>query len=111
MACEQGGKGWCENTTNRRVLVTHQDGNQTVQEIKNDIDIAKDDKAAMQANLADQGIDVAAITLSGAVAEPSTPASAASPPPLSPPLSDEPTSVGRKHRYGRGAGPSSIVFG
>jgi hypothetical protein len=29
-----GGEGWCENTTNLRVLVTHSDGRQTVEEIK-----------------------------------------------------------------------------
>lgn len=29
-----GGEGWCENTTCRRVLVTHKDGTQTVEEIK-----------------------------------------------------------------------------
>ena len=25
-----GGEGWCENTTNRRVLVTHEDGSQAI---------------------------------------------------------------------------------
>ncbi len=25
-----GGEGWCENTTNRRVLVTHEDGSQAM---------------------------------------------------------------------------------
>ena len=29
-----GGEGWAANTTNRRVLVTHADGRQTVEEIK-----------------------------------------------------------------------------
>lgn len=29
-----GGEGWCANTTCRRVLVTHKDGTQTVEEIK-----------------------------------------------------------------------------
>lgn len=29
-----GGEGWCANTTCRRVLVTHADGHQSVQEIK-----------------------------------------------------------------------------
>ena len=32
-----GGKGACANSTNRRVLVTHEDGRQTVEEIENDI--------------------------------------------------------------------------
>ena len=29
-----GGEGWCANTSNRRVLVIHNDGRQTVEEIK-----------------------------------------------------------------------------
>ncbi len=29
-----GGEGWCANSSCRRVLVTHNDGRQTVQEIK-----------------------------------------------------------------------------
>lgn len=29
-----GGEGWCANTSCRRVLVTHKDGRQTVEEIK-----------------------------------------------------------------------------
>eukprot|EP01035_Chromulina_nebulosa_P017237 gene17237-22763_t len=32
-----GGEGWSANTSNRRVLVTHEDGRQTVEEIKNDL--------------------------------------------------------------------------
>lgn len=60
-----GGEGWCENTTCRRVLVTHPDGSQTVEEIKNDIDIGKDDKEAMKANLKDQGINAANIDTTG----------------------------------------------
>ena len=39
-----GGEGWCANTTNRRVLVTHPDGRQTVEEIKNDLGLKADDK-------------------------------------------------------------------
>ena len=49
-----GGEGWCQNTTCRRVLVTHTDGRQTVEEIKNDLGIAADDKAAMIARLVEQ---------------------------------------------------------
>ena len=33
-SCHSGGEGWCANTSNRRVLVTHEDGKQTVEEIK-----------------------------------------------------------------------------
>jgi hypothetical protein len=29
-----GGEGWCANSSCRRVLVTHADGKQTVEEIK-----------------------------------------------------------------------------
>ena len=34
-----GGEGWCANSSCRRVLVTHADGTQTVQEVKDDIGI------------------------------------------------------------------------
>jgi len=65
-----GGEGWCENTTCTRVLVTHEDGTQTVEEIKNDFDIAKDDEVAMKKNLADQGIHAAALDTTGKVDKP-----------------------------------------
>ena len=29
-----GGEGWCANSSNKRVLVTHADGSQTVEEVK-----------------------------------------------------------------------------
>ena len=51
-----GGEGQCANTSNRRVLVTHADGRQTVEEVQNDIRIAKKDEAAMKNNLSSQGI-------------------------------------------------------
>ena len=56
-----GGEGWCTNTTNRRVLVTHADGRQTVEEIKNDIGMKADDKAAMANNVKSQSISAAKI--------------------------------------------------
>ena len=34
-----GGKGWCANSSNKRVLVTHADGSQTVEEVKNDLGV------------------------------------------------------------------------
>ena len=49
-----GGKGAYENTTCRRVLAIHADGRQTVEEIKNDMFIGKDDIPAMLANLHEQ---------------------------------------------------------
>ena len=69
-----GGEGWCENTTCRRVLVTDSDGQQSVREVKNDIDIGKEDKGAMKKNLQAQGIDVVQISTGGSVQEISTPA-------------------------------------
>ena len=44
-----GGEGWCANTANRRVLVTHADGRQTVEEIHDDLGLQPDDKAGMLA--------------------------------------------------------------
>jgi len=95
-----GGKGWCENTTCRRVLVTHKDGTQTVEEIKNDFDIGKSDLNAMKQSLRARGHDVQSISLVGNAHE-STPV------PMSPTHSEEPVLRGRS----RGAGPSSIIFG
>jgi Ca2+-binding EF-hand superfamily protein len=61
-----GGTGWCENTTNRRLLVTHADGRQSVQEIQNDIGIRAKDTDKMMAKLQAQGIsDVKNINLTG----------------------------------------------
>jgi hypothetical protein len=60
-----GGKGWCENTSCRRVLVTHSDGTQEVVEIENDIGISIKDKRKMIQKLQQQGVrDIAEITLS-----------------------------------------------
>jgi len=55
-----GGEGWCANTANRRVLVTHKDGSQTVEEIKDDLGVTS--KEQMKARLQQQGIDVASIS-------------------------------------------------
>jgi hypothetical protein len=60
-----GGEGWCANSTCRRVLVTHEDGSQTVEEIKNDIGMKADDKTAMMSNLNNQGINAKNIDTSG----------------------------------------------
>lgn len=61
-----GGSGWCENTTNRRLLVTHADGRQSVQEIQNDIGVRAKDTDKMMAKLQSQGItDVKNINLTG----------------------------------------------
>ena len=57
-----GGEGWCANTANRRVLVTHADGRQSVEEIKNDMGLKADDKAGMMARLKAQGVNAANIS-------------------------------------------------
>merc|ERR1711981_687570 len=49
-----GGEGQYANTTCRRVLVTHADGRQTVEEIENDLGLEEDQYAGY---LADNGID------------------------------------------------------
>jgi len=51
-----GGEGWCANTSNRRVLVIHTDGSQTVEEIENDLGIKDTDIDIMIARLKKQGI-------------------------------------------------------
>eukprot|EP00668_Euglena_longa_P004661 GGOE01005443.1.p1 GENE.GGOE01005443.1~~GGOE01005443.1.p1 ORF type:complete len:557 (-),score=172.94 GGOE01005443.1:244-1779(-) len=61
-----GGEGQCENTTCHRVLVTHFDGRQTVEEVKNDLGIGPNDIPAMRTALASQGIhDIREIKLTG----------------------------------------------
>lgn len=58
-----GGEGWAANTTCRRVLVTHQDGKQTVEEVKNDFGIGLFDYDKIMANLRAQGLNPAEIKL------------------------------------------------
>ena len=41
-----GGEGWCANSANRRVLVTHADGKQTVEEIKDDLGVKRTDSSS-----------------------------------------------------------------
>ncbi len=60
-----GGEGAYENTTNRRVLVTHADGRQSVEEVKDDIAIRANDKDAMVAKLRAQGLNVGTINTNG----------------------------------------------
>ena len=52
-----GGEGWCANTANKRVLVTHPDGRQTVECINNDLVLDLSDPAAIAASLKAQGIE------------------------------------------------------
>ncbi len=58
-----GGEGWAANSSNRRVLVTHADGRQTVEELKNDLGLKADDKQGMMNNLKNQGVDVSKVDL------------------------------------------------
>ena len=51
-----GGEGWCANTANKRVLVTHPDGRQTVECINNDLGLDLNDPAAIAAALSAQGV-------------------------------------------------------
>ena len=61
-----GGEGWCANSANRRVLVTHPDGKQTVEEIPDDLGLRADDKAGMLRHLAaSKGIKADSIELFG----------------------------------------------
>jgi len=60
-----GGEGKSQNTTNLRVLVTHHDGSQTIEEVKNDLGLKYGDMNAIQARLEEQGInDIKEISLS-----------------------------------------------
>jgi hypothetical protein len=64
-----GGQGQYENTSNRRVLVTHADGRQTVEEITNDLGIRGDDIDSMRRNLAKRGIQAANIQVVGSAGD------------------------------------------
>mmetsp|Transcript_1269 Transcript_1269/g.1117 ORF Transcript_1269/g.1117 Transcript_1269/m.1117 type:complete len:130 (-) Transcript_1269:1633-2022(-) len=91
-----GGEGWCENSSNRRVLVTLKDGTQRVEEIKNDIGIKADDKEALLANLAAQGItDIVSIDLKGS-SDSTQPAVAAPPASLT---TERPAAGGKSNNY------------
>ena len=77
-----GGEGWCANSSNKRVLVTHSDGTQSVQEIKNDLGLKADDKAGMMKRLRAQGVDVANISTDGAVEDEESDGPKSAPPPM-----------------------------
>ena len=52
-----GGQGQCANTTNRRVLVTHKDGRQSVEEVENDLWIDRTNSEEIQRRLRSKGIN------------------------------------------------------
>jgi len=58
-----GGSGQTENTSNLRVLVTHEDGHQTVEELKDDFDLKRSDIDAIKKKLEEQGIKAKSISL------------------------------------------------
>eukprot|EP01006_Ploeotia_vitrea_P003754 TRINITY_DN113175_c0_g1_i1.p1 TRINITY_DN113175_c0_g1~~TRINITY_DN113175_c0_g1_i1.p1 ORF type:complete len:617 (+),score=91.89 TRINITY_DN113175_c0_g1_i1:91-1941(+) len=61
-----GGEGVAQCTSCRRVLVIHEDGHQTVEEIKNDLGIGPNDEDKMIRKLQEQGImDIKKIKLYG----------------------------------------------
>lgn len=60
-----GGEGQLANSTNRRVLVTHADGRQSVEEIKDDMGIGAKDTKEMTRRLQKQGLDIATIGTTG----------------------------------------------
>jgi len=123
-----GGEGQCANSSCRRVLVTHTDGHQSVEEIKNDLGVDATDKDAMIANLVAQGIaTVASIDLTGSADNTTPPANAAAVPAAAAPASPDKKSAGTdskstapnpvvansRGRFGRGSGQalgSSITF-
>ena len=51
-----GGEGWCENTSNLRVLVKHTDGSQSVQSVLNDLGIRPTQIGKIKSELLKQGV-------------------------------------------------------
>ena len=61
-----GGEGWCANSANLHVLVTHQDGHQSVQMIEDDLGLDFTDTPHVLRKLQAQGIDAIDVRLYGA---------------------------------------------
>jgi Ca2+-binding EF-hand superfamily protein/biotin operon repressor len=62
-----GGEGWSANTSNLRVLVTHEDGHQSIETINNDLGLRRDDIEGIKSRLRSQGIKVKAVSVKGDV--------------------------------------------
>lgn len=77
-----GGEGWCANTANKRVLVKHPDGRETVECINNDLGLDLSDPEAIAAALREQGIDAAEVHTVGKIEDDSSKKGAAPPPPV-----------------------------
>ena len=61
-----GGEGWCANSANLHVLVTHLDGHQSVQMIEDDLGLDFTDTPHVLRKLQAQGIDAIDVRLYGA---------------------------------------------
>jgi Ca2+-binding EF-hand superfamily protein len=68
-----GGKGWCESSANKRVLVTHSDGSQSVVEMTDDLGMpqpgTKEYNAEVILRLKRQGVDVSGVDTTGSTEE------------------------------------------
>jgi Ca2+-binding EF-hand superfamily protein len=98
-----GGEGWAANTSNKRVLVTHADGTQSVEEIKDDLGMKAGDQGAAIAKLRKQGLQLSHIDLAGNVNEDTVPG-----------LSTETHKSGRKTYYklhGASSAPVGVLPG
>eukprot|EP00197_Chlamydomonas_leiostraca_P013814 CAMPEP_0202866474 /NCGR_PEP_ID=MMETSP1391-20130828/7641_1 /ASSEMBLY_ACC=CAM_ASM_000867 /TAXON_ID=1034604 /ORGANISM="Chlamydomonas leiostraca, Strain SAG 11-49" /LENGTH=422 /DNA_ID=CAMNT_0049546423 /DNA_START=98 /DNA_END=1367 /DNA_ORIENTATION=+ len=106
-----GGEGWCANTTCKRVLVLHEDGAQTVQEVKDDFDVQPEQYLE---RLKAQGVTgIKSVALYG---EPSDvpaakPAEAAPPPSPSAGTPSRPGTASTGANNKAAAMRSSIIFG
>lgn len=58
-----GGSGWSENTSNIRVLVTHQDGRQSIETLKDDLGVKQGDTEEIKRRLLKQGIKARTVSL------------------------------------------------
>lgn len=63
----QGGEGWAANTSNLRVLVTHEDGHQSIETINNDLGLRRDDIEGIKSRLRSQGLKVKGVSVKGDV--------------------------------------------
>jgi Ca2+-binding EF-hand superfamily protein len=63
----EGGEGWAANTSNLRVLVTHEDGHQSIETIKNDLGLRRDDIEGIKSRLRSQGLKVKGVSVKGDV--------------------------------------------
>jgi hypothetical protein len=65
MARAAGGEGWSACSTTKRVLVTHRDGRQTVEELKDDLGVDPKNRRLVLRILQEQGINAIDVELHG----------------------------------------------